>query len=355
MKQNKDLIKYQITGLKEIMLCDFLMNQNELANIDPASFKQMIEKKLLNESFQVFLLEEKDFILKGKKKIKSSLSVNKKNQNSKIQKNFIRLVFWEELERGNVYIDVPDKINSIEFSINCNSFDCMDDWGHVAFTDYKINCDGEKTDIDLNSESFGYPKDIVGFLINHKKQCENIRIIYNFSYSDIYEEVSDTYHELNIKDKNMNNNNDGKNYFINCNKSRDASTIEWANDTYKIHDLEPYISSIDCDDGEDFHFLIHADSPDADGKDDFKTIDLDGFEAIEGDNENEFILCFTAVVNINLDKHHDFKKALEKSDNMVVARIGFKKNGKPILDSDGYQEHLFEMCEDVAVELELDS
>ena len=70
MKQNKDLIKYQITGLKEIMLCDFLMNQNELANIDPASFKQMIEKKLLNESFQVFLLEEKDFILKGKKKLK---------------------------------------------------------------------------------------------------------------------------------------------------------------------------------------------------------------------------------------------------------------------------------------------
>ena len=151
----------------------------------------------------------------------------------------------------------------------------------------------------------------------------------------------------NVLDEMMEEYGDGNDYFINCDKSRDASMIEWANEDYNIHELEPYISSIDCDDGEDFHYLMSEEN-------EFKLISLDKFEAIEGDDENQFLLCFTAVVNINLDKYPDFKKALDKSDNMVVARIGFKKNGKEILNSDGYEEHLFEMGEDVPVELELD-
>jgi hypothetical protein len=58
-----------------------------------------------------------------------------------------------------------------------------------------------------------------------------------------------------------------KTYFINHDKSRDACSIIWRSDEHVIGDLEPYIYAIQCDDGEDFHDLINADWPDADGMD----------------------------------------------------------------------------------------
>jgi hypothetical protein len=148
---------------------------------------------------------------------------------------------------------------------------------------------------------------------------------------------------------------EAKTYFINYNKSRDACSIIWESEDHLIGDLEPYIFTIQCDDGEDFHELINADWPDADGKDDFKTLELNNFEAVEGDSDNEYLLCFTALVAINFGKHPKFKKALEKADNQIVARIQFKKDGKPILDNDGYEEFLYEMHQDNFVDLELDS
>lgn len=145
-----------------------------------------------------------------------------------------------------------------------------------------------------------------------------------------------------------------KTYFINHDKSRDACSIIWASDEHIIGDLEPYIYAIQCDDGEDFHDLINADWPDADGKDDFKTLELNNFQAVEGDDDNEYLLCFTALISTNLDKHPNFKKALEKSENQVVAKIQFKKDGKPILDEVGDEEFLYEMNSDTFVEFELD-
>mgnify|MGYP003321353493 CR=1 FL=1 len=47
-----------------------------------------------------------------------------------------------------------------------------------------------------------------------------------------------------------------------------------------------------------------------------------------------------------------FFEALEKSNNQIVARIQFKKDGKPILDEEGYQEYLYEMNIDNFVQLE---
>ena len=81
---------------------------------------------------------------------------------------------------------------------------------------------------------------------------------------------------------------------------------------------------------------------------------MDKFEAVDGDVDNQYYLCFTALINVNLDNHPEFKKALKKADNKIVARIQFKKDGKPILDSDGYEEYLYDFNEDVPVELELD-
>lgn len=146
----------------------------------------------------------------------------------------------------------------------------------------------------------------------------------------------------------------GDEYFLNYDKSRDACSIIWVSEEYEISELEPYIYSIQCDDGEDFHELLNCDWPDAEERDDFRTIEIIDFAALEGDDENEFLLCFTARVSINLDDHPVFREALEKANNQVVARIDFKKNGKPILDDEGYAEFLHEMHQDNFVELELD-
>lgn len=145
-----------------------------------------------------------------------------------------------------------------------------------------------------------------------------------------------------------------KEYFINYDKSRDACSITWEAVNYDINDLEPYIYAIQCDDGEDIHELINSEWSLSNGKDDFQTIELNNFEAVEGDGINEFYLCFTAVISINPDNHEDFFEALEKSNNQIVARIQFKKDGSPILDEEGYEEYLYEMNVDNFVQLEGD-
>ena len=133
-------------------------------------------------------------------------------------------------------------------------------------------------------------------------------------------------------------------YCISHFKATQACTIEWTSDKYRINDLEPYISSIECDDGEDYHHLLSD-------KGDFEIVDIDDFEAIE-DSGNACILCFTAWANIDLDQHPTFKEALEKSGHQVLARVNFKKNGESVTGSDGVEEVLFEMDSDTFVELQ---
>jgi len=58
----------------------------------------------------------------------------------------------------------------------------------------------------------------------------------------------------------------------------------WESEDHEINDLEPYIYAIQCDDGECSYDLLSAEWPDADGQDDFKTIELNNFEAVEGDS-----------------------------------------------------------------------
>lgn len=121
---------------------------------------------------------------------------------------------------------------------------------------------------------------------------------------------------------------------------------------HTIEDLEPYIYAIECDDGKDHHELINFEWPGADGKNDFKLIELNNFEAVGDGSNNTYFLCFTAIVEIDLDKHPIFKKALEKTGKKVVARVGFKKNEKPITTDRGYATLLYEMYDDKYVELE---
>lgn len=129
------------------------------------------------------------------------------------------------------------------------------------------------------------------------------------------------------------------NYFIDFNKSATASSIIWISDEYDIHSLTPYIEAILCDKGDDYAELYG---------DDFEEISIDNFEACKGDDENSFILCYTAIVSINLDNHIEFRNAMESSGNIVEVRIGFK-------DTDGNElEDLYEGNYDYPVILEKD-
>ena len=126
------------------------------------------------------------------------------------------------------------------------------------------------------------------------------------------------------------------NYFIDYNKSANASCITWISNENKITSLTPFIDSIICDNGEEYIELWG---------DDFEELALDNFEAVKGDDEDTYILCYIAVVSINLDNHIDFKDALQFSENMVEVKIGFK-------DSDGNEvEDVSEGNYDIPVEL----
>ena len=120
-------------------------------------------------------------------------------------------------------------------------------------------------------------------------------------------------------------------YFVDFNKSSQANTILWTHDTIKIHDCEPFIDYIRCDfDGKDYKFLHHD-------EDDFKEVEIINFGAIHGDEEDTFYTCYVAIMEIDLNKRKDFKKALDFSSNLVEVVIGFKHKG--IILQDCYEEH----------------
>ena len=105
------------------------------------------------------------------------------------------------------------------------------------------------------------------------------------------------------------------NYFIDHNKPAHASTITWLVNEPKIEILHPFIKSIICDNGNDYVGLLAKD---------FDELSLKWFEAIKSSDRNTFILCYEAVVSINLDNYVEFKNALRFSENMVFVHIGFK-------------------------------
>ena len=120
-------------------------------------------------------------------------------------------------------------------------------------------------------------------------------------------------------------------YFVDFNKPQDASTIMWISESVKINDTEPFIDFIRCDfDGEEYKYLYSDEEI-------FKQIAINNFAAINGDEEDTFYLCYTADLDIDLEKFPDFKKALSFSNNLVEVVLGFKHNGKILEDC--FEEH----------------
>lgn len=125
-----------------------------------------------------------------------------------------------------------------------------------------------------------------------------------------------------------------KQFFINYDKAADASCIEWVSNDYSITDLQPYIEAILCDDGEEYVELC---------SDEFKLIQIDNFAAMPGDEDGTFLLCYTAVVAIELDKFPEFRDALEASEGIVEVKVGFKDDSGKKIDDDLY-EGFYDKC-----------
>tara|TARA_B110000037_G_scaffold175821_1_gene200568 strand:+ start:114 stop:512 length:399 start_codon:yes stop_codon:yes gene_type:complete len=120
-------------------------------------------------------------------------------------------------------------------------------------------------------------------------------------------------------------------FFVDYNKSSQASTILWTHEDIKIEETEPFIDFIRCDfDGEDYKFLYQDEK-------DFKQLSLDNFGAVKGDEEDTFLLCYTADIELDLNQKTDFKKALDFSSNLVEVVLGFKHKGKVLEDC--FEEH----------------
>jgi len=124
---------------------------------------------------------------------------------------------------------------------------------------------------------------------------------------------------------------EGKNYIIDYNKAAYADTILWTDEENSITDLEPFIDFIRCDyDGEDYAFLYSD-------EDDFSVLDLVDFAALTGDDEDTYLLCYVARIQVDLENHPKFRAALSYSENQIEVVLGFKKDGEKLEDC--YEPH----------------
>ena len=116
------------------------------------------------------------------------------------------------------------------------------------------------------------------------------------------------------------------NYFVDYNHASEASTILWTSEDEDIKDCYPYVDFIRCDkDGEEYQYLY-------DDEGDFIS-NINHFGAVQGDEEDEFILCYTADFLIQKkDSNVNFFKALEFSDNNIEVVLGFKNKSGEILE-----------------------
>ena len=111
---------------------------------------------------------------------------------------------------------------------------------------------------------------------------------------------------------------------VDYSNSEYASAIKWLSDDYKIQNMVPYISAIISDGGEEYEELYG---------DDFKVVSLNDFKALPGEEEDVFILCYKATIDIDIEKLQNFKAALEYSSNQVEVKFDFKtQEGNEIED-----------------------
>jgi len=114
-------------------------------------------------------------------------------------------------------------------------------------------------------------------------------------------------------------------FFIDHNKAVDADVIKWLI-KIDINNCIPFVNQIRCDlDGLNYSFLSIDEGS-------FVAAEIYNFAAIAGDEKDEFLLCYTAEVEINLEGNNEFIKALKYSKYHVEVLLGFMNKKRKILE-----------------------
>lgn len=184
--------------MREIMLCDSQVRREVLRDMNEQSLNSYVTHKLINEAFQVFVVDKEKFALQGKQKIDSTISVRNYKDNFKYKKNYIRTVFWEELKTHNIHLDCKQEIGEIDFIIQESNFGCMDDWGDLTFTRYDTYFKEKELNTFLKAESYGHIINKILYLIDEKGQSEAIRFVHNGDIIDVQQEIEDAFNALQI-------------------------------------------------------------------------------------------------------------------------------------------------------------
>ena len=129
-------------------------------------------------------------------------------------------------------------------------------------------------------------------------------------------------------------------FFIDHNKSFDADVIKWLS-KISINNCTPFVHQLRCDlDGENYSFLNYDEG-------DFGSAKIYNFAALVGDEKNTFLLCYTAEIELSLEKNDEFSKALKYSKYQVEVILGFMDPKGNILDD------CFEPVSDCPVHLQI--
>jgi hypothetical protein len=171
---------YKIFGLSEMMLFHCDMDKKELFKTERRDYSDFIDEKLLNESYQVFVLGESaelviNFKIGDGNEINCKIEYSEENQLPAIEENKIRLVCWEMLEETNASIDIPEGISELNLKIKGNTYGCMDEWGNKAFENYSFIAGNKDQELYFESESFGNIKEKVFYFIDSNGNCEEMR------------------------------------------------------------------------------------------------------------------------------------------------------------------------------------
>ena len=155
----------QIEGLKEIMFVNCEIEKDLFISMSNDEIREFVDEKLIEESVRVFLLDEENLNLPNEENINISAAFTDDYQNTPVEEDKIRFIFWEELDKTNATIDLNscdmdfDESLKIELKIKSNLmfYEIQDYVDEYVFSDLdcKILVNGEEIDNCIESESFG--------------------------------------------------------------------------------------------------------------------------------------------------------------------------------------------------------
>ena len=112
--------------------------------------------------------------------------------------------------------------------------------------------------------------------------------------------------------------------FVDHNKTASADCIKWIS-RKNINKCSPFLDLIRCElNSNEYSFLESRNN-------DFLVASIYFYDAIPSDLKDEYLLCYTLELEVHLDDHSKFRKALKYSKNSVEIVLGFKDDTGVVL------------------------